>query len=297
MRAHLLVPLLRTLLNGLAGALLIVGGTSKAQHAVFQSKDYATNNGLVGLLQGELKGYRIEAHFFRASEYELCIVDEGDATPVYGNLEQAMRRNNCVAGINGGYFAASARRSPIGLLRHASRSIAPFSTGSFTVAGTLYDTGVSISLDRSTALRLSPQHMHEAIQGGPFLIDQFHAVAGLEATGALPLHRLSLCTNWQTFCCNPGAWENSVYVQRSIWTVAAQVRTGIRMPASIAPGSNLYATTSAFVPEKNHPRLPDVNVADTQLSHTIPHTPIVSAPKSRSLSFILTACGFSFPSA
>ena len=182
MRAHLLVPLLRTLLNGLAGALLIVGGTSKAQHAVFQSKDYATNNGLVGLLQGELKGYRIEAHFFRASEYELCIVDEGDATPVYGNLEQAMRRNNCVAGINGGYFAASARRSPIGLLRHASRSIAPFSTGSFTVAGTLYDTGVSISLDRSTALRLSPQHMHEAIQGGPFLIDQFHAVAGLERT-------------------------------------------------------------------------------------------------------------------
>lgn len=182
MRAHLLVPLLRTLLNGLAGALLIVGGTSKAQHAVFQSKDYATNNGLVGLLQGELKGYRIEAHFFRASEYELCIVDEGDATPVYGNLEQAMRRNNCVAGINGGYFAASARRSPIGLLRHASRSIAPFSTGSFTVAGTLYDTGVSISLDRSTALRLSPQHMHEAIQGGPFLIDQFHAVTGLERT-------------------------------------------------------------------------------------------------------------------
>lgn len=166
-----------------AGALLLLFSNScPAQYAEFRSKDYSTGDSWLGLLDGKVKGYRIEAHFFHVSEYELCIVDEGDTTPIHGNLENAMRNNSCTAGVNGGYFAATARRSPIGLLRHTSRTISPFSTGSFTVIGTLYDTGENIFLDRSSALRVPLQRMREAIQGGPFLIDRYRAVPGLERT-------------------------------------------------------------------------------------------------------------------
>ena len=163
-------------------ALLIAVGSCRAQYAEFRSKDYATGKSWVSLLNGEVKGHRIEAHFFHASTYELCIVDEGDGNPIYGNLEAAMSSNSCVAGINGGYFAANPTRTPLGLLRHASRGISPLSTGSFTVAGTLYDTGENIFLERSASLRVPQQRMREAIQGGPFLVEQFRVVPGLERT-------------------------------------------------------------------------------------------------------------------
>ena len=163
-------------------ALLVAAGSCWAQYAEFRSKDYSTGSSWVSLLNGEVKGYRIEAHFFRASTHELCIVDEGDGKPVYGNLKAAMNGNSCVAGINGGYFADNPARTPLGLLRHASRGISPLSTGSFTVAGTLYDTGKSIFLERSASLRVPQQHMREAIQGGPFLVEQFRVVPGLERT-------------------------------------------------------------------------------------------------------------------
>ena len=130
----------RVLVGLFVGGLLLCGGSCAGQYAEFCSREYSSNDSWLGLLHGELKGYRIEAHFFRASNYELCIVDEGDGKPMYGNLEIAMRRNSCVAGVNGGYFAAGPARAPIGLLRHASRTVAPLAIGGFTVVGILYDT-------------------------------------------------------------------------------------------------------------------------------------------------------------
>ena len=136
LRLSLLPRLGCTLVSCFVGALLTTVDCCRAQYAEFRSKDYATGDSWISLLNGEVKGYRIEAHFFRADTHELCIVDEGDGKPAYGNLKAAMLSNSCVAGVNGGYFAANPERTPLGLLRHASRSIAPLSTGSFTVAGT-----------------------------------------------------------------------------------------------------------------------------------------------------------------
>ncbi len=166
----------------IAGVLLFGAGNAEAQYAEFHSRGYTSGNGWIDLLNGQMKGYRIELYVFRAATHELCIVDEGDAQPTYGNLAAAMRANSCVAGVNGGYFAANQARTPIGLLRHASRNVTPLATGSFTVAGTLYDTGGSIFLERSVSLRTPLQHMKEAIQGGPFLVENFRAVPGLEKT-------------------------------------------------------------------------------------------------------------------
>lgn len=172
----------RVLVGLFVGGLLLCGGSCAGQYAEFCSREYSSNDSWLGLLHGELKGYRIEAHFFRASNYELCIVDEGDGKPMYGNLEIAMRRNSCVAGVNGGYFAAGPARAPIGLLRHASRTVAPLAIGGFTVVGILYDTGEKIFMERSRTLRFPAQRMREAIQGGPFLVEHYRAVPGLERT-------------------------------------------------------------------------------------------------------------------
>lgn len=125
---------------------------------------------------------RIEAHIFHEKDAALCIADEGDGTPVYGSLEKAMVQNGCVAGVNGGYFASDPARSPIGLLRHAGKTLAPFSTNGFTVSGILYDTGSGIRMERSLRLQTPQSAMQEAIQGGPFLVENGRVVSGLEKT-------------------------------------------------------------------------------------------------------------------
>ena len=148
-----------------------------AEHAVF-TKPGSGGGGLLALLGADER--RIEAHLFRADEEELCVIDEGDGEPCYGSLEKAMKQEGCVAGVNGGYFGAGATRTPIGLVRHAGKTITPLGTKGFTVAGVVYDTGRTIRVERSGRLRTPVQGMQEAIQGGPFLLDQGKVVAGLE---------------------------------------------------------------------------------------------------------------------
>ncbi len=125
---------------------------------------------------------QLDAWFFSASTHGLCVLDEGDAGNRYGSLEKAMLAEKCVAGINGGYFAADEAHSPLGLLRHGGRQISSLATGSFTVAGVLYDTGRELRLERSRRVTTPQSRMREAIQGGPFLVERGRKIAGLNAT-------------------------------------------------------------------------------------------------------------------
>lgn len=123
----------------------------------------------------------IQAYFFNSLEMALHVMDEGDEQPTkYGSLEQAMQRSTCVAGINASYFAADTQHSPIGLVITQSKKIAPFVQGRFTVAGTLYDTGSELKLERSSQLTTPISKMKAAIQAGPFLVEQGKAVSGLD---------------------------------------------------------------------------------------------------------------------
>ncbi len=138
-----------------------------------------TTTGLLALLSPL---QHIDAWFFSAASHRLLVLDEGDGGKRYGSLEKALRAEHCVAGINGGYFGADAAASPLGLLRHGGKQVSPLATGSFTVAGVLYDTGRDIRLERSRKLTTAPSRMREAIQGGPFLVEHGRKVAGLNAT-------------------------------------------------------------------------------------------------------------------
>lgn len=158
--------------------LLCMAGTCLAGHGVFTKP--ASDGGWLALLGGGQ--HRIDAHFFRSAEAGLCIIDEGDGQPVYGTLEEAMRREKCRAGVNGGYFGADAARTPLGLVKHAGRMISPLATSGFTVVGIVYDTGTTLRMERTSRLSTPVAAMREAIQGGPFLVDQGRVVPGLEKT-------------------------------------------------------------------------------------------------------------------
>lgn len=166
---------------------------------------------------------KIEAHFFRGQDSALCIVDEGDGKPAYGSLAAAMQGNACTAGVNGGYFGADSARTPLGLVRHGGKSSSPLSSQGFTVSGILYDTGEGIFLERSKAPSHRVEQMQEAVQGGPFLVENGAPVSGLNNTKKA--NRTFVATdgkgNWciavtepmtlhelATLLCTPGALGN-----------------------------------------------------------------------------------------
>lgn len=125
-----------------------------------------------------------EVYIFRAADTALKIQDEGNGSPRYGSLDRAMQAEQCLAGVNGGYFAADAESTPLGLLRTGGRTVTPLANGAFTVAGVLYDTGTTIRLERSTRLSTPVQQMREAVQGGPFLVENGRVVSGLNDTAS-----------------------------------------------------------------------------------------------------------------
>ncbi len=151
-----------------------------AAHAGYQSFALEGRvNGLLSLFGAEEK---IEAWFFDASSHRLVVLDEGDAGENYGSLDRAVDAGGCVAGINGGYFSADEARSPLGLVLHGGKLVAPLATKGFTVSGALYDTGRTVKLERSGRLSTPVSKMAEAIQGGPFLVENGKVVGGLNAT-------------------------------------------------------------------------------------------------------------------
>lgn len=168
------------MMRWLATLALCVVCMCHGEHAVFTKEMAGKQNGLLALLG--VNQQRIEARIFLEKEAELCIVDEGDGEPLYGSLEAAMVKHRCFAGVNGGYFGADVARTPIGLLRHAGYTISPLANSGFTVAGVVYDTGRGIRIERTARLQASVRTMREAIQGGPFLVEQGRVVPGLEKT-------------------------------------------------------------------------------------------------------------------
>ncbi len=163
--------------TALAFLLLISAPVTWAEYRSFTRE--STASGLIALFAPQ---ERIDAWFFHSRTSKLLVLDEGDGNKRYGSLERAMERENCVAGTNGGYFSADSTSSPIGLVRHGGKRLHPLATEGFTVAGVLYDTGHELKLERSARLSTPGAAIQEAIQGGPFLVENARPVPGLNAT-------------------------------------------------------------------------------------------------------------------
>ncbi len=157
--------------------LLTVAPLSRAEYRSFSRESSA--RGLLALFAPQ---ERIDVWFFDSRNFMLLVLDESSAGKRYGTLERAMQLTGCAAGTNGGYFSADNASTPIGLVKHGGKRLHPLSTRGFTVAGVLYDTGQELKLERSAKLSTPGTKIKEAIQGGPFLVENGRRVSGLNAT-------------------------------------------------------------------------------------------------------------------
>ena len=94
------------------------------------------------------------------------------------DLAAAMRRERCLAGVNGGYFDPEDK--PVGLVISGGELIAPLRKARL-LSGVLVASAGRVQLLR-TAEYSPKRKTHEALQGGPFLVDRGQPVPGLNDT-------------------------------------------------------------------------------------------------------------------
>lgn len=126
-------------------------------------------------------GDRLRLYFFDEKSHSLKVLDEGDSEEKrkYGDHEKAFVSSACIAGVNGGFFTKE--NKPLGLVVQDGKKLHVLETGSFTVAGVLYDTGKSIHLIRSKKYLSGKIPLpKEALQGGPFLVEKGVKIKGLD---------------------------------------------------------------------------------------------------------------------
>jgi uncharacterized protein YigE (DUF2233 family) len=120
----------------------------------------------------------VDLALFSTKSCTLRVIDQ--PTPPRNGLAHVMAQENCLAGVNGGYFDSD--YAPIGLLIVDGKTIAPLQrarllTGVLTASAR----GVQIVRVRQFSRR---QKLSAAIQCGPFLVDLGRSVRGLEETRA-----------------------------------------------------------------------------------------------------------------
>jgi len=93
-------------------------------------------------------------------------------------LAAAMRREHCLAGVNGGYFDPA--DAPVGLVISGGKLIAPLRKARL-LSGVLVAAGGRVQLLR-TAEYSPKRKAEEALQCGPFLVDRGQPVPGLNDT-------------------------------------------------------------------------------------------------------------------
>lgn len=101
-----------------------------------------------------------------------------DAAETSSSLAEVMRRENGIAGVNGGYF--SPEHEPIGLLISGGKVIEPLRKAKL-LSGVLSVADGNVRIQRRGAY-LPKSRPSAARQSGPFLVERGRAVPGLNST-------------------------------------------------------------------------------------------------------------------
>lgn len=118
---------------------------------------------------------RLKIVVFDTQKYGIKIVDQpGDRV----RLDAAMLANNCIAGVNGGFFHPGFK--PAGLVVSGGK-VANSKEKADLLSGVLASTNGKLQILRSSEFKLTPATT-EGIQAGPFLVDGHNPVAGLQGT-------------------------------------------------------------------------------------------------------------------
>jgi exopolysaccharide biosynthesis protein len=97
-----------------------------------------------------------------------------------GDLAAVMRRENCLAGANGGYF--DPENKPVGLVISDGKLVAPLRRARL-LSGVMVVSGGRVQLLRAAEYS-SRRNATAALQCGPFLVDRTQPVPGLDDTRA-----------------------------------------------------------------------------------------------------------------
>ena len=116
---------------------------------------------------------QLDCALFDLAKANLRIVDQPNEPRL--DLAQAMEKERCLAGVNGGYFDPN--YMPVGLLISDGRLIAPLRKARL-LSGVLSVVKGRVRLQRVSEFSMKGR-ITEALQCGPFLVDHGRAVAGL----------------------------------------------------------------------------------------------------------------------
>ena len=118
----------------------------------------------------------VDLAIFSSKSCTLRVIDN----PTGETFSDTMRREKCAAGVNGGYFSSDF--APIGLLISDGKIVAPLQRARL-ITGVL-----SASAGRVQILRVRefsrPEKTGAAVQCGPFLVDRYERVRGLDDSAA-----------------------------------------------------------------------------------------------------------------
>ena len=117
----------------------------------------------------------VDLALFSTKSSKLRVIDNADGV----TLSEAMRRTNCIAGINGGYFDPNF--APLGLRIIDGKITSRLTRGRLMSGVLASDNAIHIFRVAEFPLRRKP---NAAIESGPFLVDLAKPVRGLEATRA-----------------------------------------------------------------------------------------------------------------
>jgi hypothetical protein len=118
----------------------------------------------------------IELAVFSTKSCRLRVIDQPDEPRL--ELSEAMRRENCLAGVNGGYF--DPEYNPIGLLIADATTIAPLQRARL-LSGVLGVSSNKVQIWRFAEFPTT-RKLDAAVEAGPMIVDLAKPVRGLEAT-------------------------------------------------------------------------------------------------------------------
>src|SRR5207248_5110971 len=117
----------------------------------------------------------VDLALFSTKSCKLRVIDNADGVL----LANAMRRANCIAGINGGYFDPNF--APLGLRIIDGKVTSRLSRGRLMSGVLACDNAIHIFRVAALSVRRKP---NAAIEGGPFLVDLAKSVRSLEGMRA-----------------------------------------------------------------------------------------------------------------
>ena len=163
----------------------------------------------------------IDLVFFEARFFTLKVIDEGTAAkPTHEGIAEAMQKNFCLAGCNGGFFHPDFR--PLGLMIANGIRTHKFETSKLL-------SGVVIADADAGGLKLLRREEFQdragidaLLQSGPFLVDKGVVVAGLSTQ---PSRRRTFLL-WDGGAGNTGRWAMGVCSSLSLEELGAALADG-----------------------------------------------------------------------